>query len=41
VLLVDSHDRWPPPLDRSPVSQGLDPRSGSVEVDADEMLMSG
>jgi hypothetical protein len=41
VLLVDSHDRWPPPLDRSPVCQGLDPRSGSVEVDADEMLMSG
>ena len=41
VLLVDSHDRWPPPLDRSPVCQGLDTRSGSVEVDADEMLMSG
>jgi hypothetical protein len=41
VLLVDSHDRWPPPLDRSPVSRCLDTRSGSVEVDADEMLMSG
>ena len=41
VLLVDSHDRWPPPLDRSPVSQTLADRSGSVVVDADEMLMSG
>jgi hypothetical protein len=41
VLLVDSHDRWPPPLERSPVSRCLDTRSGSVEVDADEMLMSG
>ena len=41
VLLVDSHDRWPPPLDRSPVSRCLVTRSGSVEVDADEMLMSG
>ena len=41
VLLVDSHDRWPPPLERSPVSQDLANRSDSVVVDAEEMLMPG
>jgi hypothetical protein len=41
VLLVDSHDRWPPPLERSPVSQDLADRSDSVVVDAEEMLMIG
>lgn len=39
VLLVDSHERWPPPLDRSPVSQASPDGSGALDIDADEMLM--
>jgi hypothetical protein len=39
VLLVDSHERWPPPLDRSPVSQAPPDGSGALDIDADEMLM--
>jgi hypothetical protein len=39
VLLVDSHERWPPPLDRSPVSQPSPDGSGPLVIDADEMLM--